>query len=90
MFVDFKKAFDSIHRHKMLEILTKYGVPKKLVDAIGKLYESTFASVISPDSKTDLFQIQVGVLQGDTLVPFVFVLVVDYAMKQAIHGLKKN
>ena len=86
MFVDFKKAFDSIHRHKMLEILTKYGVPKKLVDAIGKLYESTFVSVFSPDSKTDLFQIQAGVLQGDTLVPLVFVLVVDYAMKQAIHG----
>ena len=47
IFVDFKKAFDSIHWHKMLEILREYGVPKKLVDAIGKLYESTFASVLS-------------------------------------------
>ena len=47
IFVDFKKAFNSIHRHKMLEILREYGVPKKLVDAIGKLYESTFASVLS-------------------------------------------
>ena len=26
IFVDFKKAFDIIHRHKMLEILRKYGV----------------------------------------------------------------
>ena len=32
----------------------------------------------------DLLQIQVGVLQGDTLAPFPFVLVVDYAMWQAI------
>ena len=46
----------------MLEILRKYGVPRKLVDAIGKFYESTFASVfLSPDGETDLFQIQAGV-----------------------------
>ena len=32
----------------------------------------------------DLLQIQAGVLQGDTLAPFPFVLVVDYAMWQAI------
>ena len=39
IFVDFKKAFDSIHRHKGLEILRKYGVRRKLVDAIGKLWQ---------------------------------------------------
>ena len=86
IFDDFKKAFDSIHRHKMLEILRKCGVPRKLVDAIGKFYESTFASVLSPNGETDLFQIQAGVLQGDTLAPLFFVLIVDYAMRQAIDG----
>ena len=86
IFVDFKKAFDSIHRHKMLKILRKYGVPRKLVDAIGKLYESTFASVLSPDDETDLFQIQAGILPGGTLAPFLFVFTVDYAMRQAIDG----
>ena len=86
IFVDFKKAFDSIHRHKMLEILRKYGVPRKLCDAIGKFYESNFAILSSHDGETDLFQIQAGVLQGDTLAPFFFVLIVDYAMRQAIDG----
>ena len=33
-----------------------------------------------------MFQIQAGVLQGDTSAPFLFVLVVDYAMWQAING----
>ena len=55
-----------------------------LVDAIGKLYESTFVSVLFPDGETDLFQIQTGVLQGDTLAPFLFVLIVDYTMRQTI------
>ena len=86
IFVNFKKAFYSIHRHKMLEILRKYGVPRKRVDTTGKFNESTFASVLSPDGETDLFQIQVGVLQGDTLAPFLFVLIVDYAMRQATDG----
>ena len=80
IFVDFKKAFDSIHRYKMLEILRKYGVPRILVDAIGKLYESTFTSVLSRDGKTVLFHIQAGVLQGDTLASLLFVSVVYYVM----------
>ena len=86
IFFDFKKEFNSIHRRKMLEILRKYGISRKLVDAIGKFYESTFATVLSPDVETDLLQIQAGVLQGDTLAPFLFVLIVDYAMRQAIDG----
>ena len=32
VFVDFKKAFDSIHRGKMMKIIRIYGVPKKLID----------------------------------------------------------
>ena len=86
IFVDFKEAFDSIHRHKILEILRKYGVPRKLVDAIGKFYESTFASVLSLDGEADLFRIQAGILQGNNLAPFLFVLIVEYAMRQAIDG----
>ena len=38
VFIDFKKAFDSIHRGKMLKILRAYGVPEQLVSAIGLYY----------------------------------------------------
>ena len=86
VFVDFKKAFDSIHRGKMLEILRKYGVPDKLVKAVEQLYLGTFASVLSPDGETDKFEIKAGVLQGDTLAPYLFAIVVDYAMRQAIRN----
>ena len=33
-FIDFKKAFDTIHRGKMLKILTAYGISEQLVNAI--------------------------------------------------------
>ena len=73
-FVDFKKAFDSIHRGKLMEILLAYGVPKKLVDAIHILYKDTMTQVITPDGETDFFQITAGVLQGDTLAPYLFIV----------------
>ena len=53
-FVDFKKAFDSIHRGKMLEILKAYGIPETIVSAIGMMYRDTEAQVISTRWKETL------------------------------------
>ena len=38
LFVDFIKAFDSIHRGKMEQILQAYGLPKETIAAIMILY----------------------------------------------------
>ena len=85
-FIDFKKAFDSIHRGKMMQILRAYGIPPNLLRAIERMYTNTKARVISPDGETELFDITAGVLQGDTLAPFLFIIVLDHAMWQAISG----
>ena len=67
VFIDFKKAFDSVHRVKMLKILKAYGIPDRLIGAIGLMYEGTQARVITPDGETEFFSILARVLQGDTL-----------------------
>ena len=67
LFVDFTKAFDSIHRGKMEQILLAYGLPKETVAAIMILYRNTKVKVRSPDRDTDYFDIVAGVLQGNTL-----------------------
>jgi len=56
-----------------------YEIPDMLVNAIADTYTDTKAKVISPDGVTDVFDITAGVLQGDTLAPFLFVIVLDYA-----------
>ena len=84
LFVDFSKAFDSIHRGKMMKILRAYGIPEQLVNAISLLYEKTRAKVLSPDGETDYFEILAGVLQGDTLAPYLFAIVIDYVMRRAV------
>ena len=42
------------------------------------------AKVLSPDGETELFEILAGVLQGDTLAPYLFAIVIDYCRRQAI------
>ena len=72
----------------MLQILRAYDIPGKLVKAIGLMYEDTKARVLTPDGITEYFDIHAGVLQGDTLAPYLFTIVLDYAMRTAIAGSK--
>lgn len=90
VFIDFKKAFDSIHRERMLQILRAYDIPEKLVNAIGLMYQNTKARVLTPDGETELFEILAGVLQGDTLAPYIFAIVLDYVMRKAIGGREEE
>ena len=81
LFVDFTKAFDFLHRGKMEQILLAYGLPKETVGAITILYRNTKAKVRSPDRDTEYFDIIAGVLQGDTLAPYLFIICLDYVLR---------
>jgi exonuclease III len=83
IFVDFAKAFDSVSRPAMAKILTMYGVPESITRAILALYDGTRARVRTEDGATDLFDTTAGVLQGDTLAPFLFVLILDFVLRTA-------
>lgn len=89
-FIDFKKAFDSVNRSIMFKILYAYGIPDELVNAISDMYRGTKAKVVSPDGITDYFELHAGVLQGDTLAPYLFVIVLDYVLRKAISGYEEE
>ena len=84
IFIDSSKAFDSIHRGKMKEILIAYGVPVETVNAIMMLYRNTRSIVRSPDGDSQFFDITAGVLQGDTLAPLLFIICLDYVLRKAL------
>ena len=90
LFVDFTKAFDSIHRGKMEQILLAYGLPKEAVAAIMILYRNTKVKVRPPDGDIDYFDIVAGVLQGDTLATYVFIICLDYVLRKSIDKFKEN
>ena len=41
LFIDFSKAFDSIHRGNIAEILKAYGIHEKIINAIMINYKDT-------------------------------------------------
>ena len=86
LFIDFKKAFDSLHRGLLMKILTAYGIPQAIVKLIERMYDNTIARVITDDGLTETFSILAGVMQGDTLAPYLFIIAIDYAMKKALDG----
>ena len=90
LYVDFTKAFDSIHRGKMEQILQAYGVPKETVAVITILYRNANVKVRSPDGDTYYFDIVTGVLQRDTLAPYLFIICLDYVLRTSIDKTKEN
>ena len=77
LFVDFSKAFDSIHWGKMEQILLAYGLSKETITAIMMLYRNMRVKGHSLVGKTDFFDIVVGVLEGDALALYPFLICLD-------------
>ena len=89
LFVDFSKAFDSID-WEMKQMLQPYGLPKETVTAIMMLYKNTKVKVHSPNGVTDFFDIVAGILQGDTLALYLFIICLDYVLRTPIDLIKEN
>ena len=52
------------------------------------LYRNTKGKVRSPDGDTDYFDIVAGVLQGDTLAPYLFIISLDDVLR--IDNIREN
>ena len=72
--VDFKIAFDSVKREKMFDMLLAYEIPSQIIEGIKELYLDTVAQMVTKVGNTNFFPIVAGVLQGDTLVPYLFII----------------
>ena len=74
----------------MEKILLAYSLPKETVTAIMMLYGNMKVKVHSSDGDTDYFDIVAGVLQGDTLTPYLFIICLDYVLRTFIDIMKDN
>ena len=83
-------AFDSIHRGKIEQILLAYGLPKETVAAMTILNRNTKVKVRLPDGDTEYFDIVAGVLQGDTITPYLFIICQDYVLRTSIDKIREN
>ena len=73
-----------IDQTKMFEILGLYVIPESIIEAITVVYTNTSATAMTPDGETNPINIMTGILQGDTLAPFLFIMVLDYALRNSL------
>jgi len=73
--------FDFINREA---ILCHYGIPEETVSAIRVLYDNSKSAVLADGQMSEEFDVTTGVLQGDVLAPFLFIVVFwTYVMYQS-------
>ena len=93
-FVDFKKAFDSVHRETVWNIAKVYGIPQNFISIFKNLYLNSSCCIKTGTSHTEFFDIVSGVRQGCILSPLLFLLTIDFVMRTAMNdtsfGIKWN
>ena len=83
-FIDFEKAFDSIHRESLWLIMLKYGIPEKIVRIVKLFYEGFECAVEDQGERGEWFEIRTGVKQGCNMSGFLFLLVMDWIMRKTV------
>ncbi|KAL9958657.1 hypothetical protein ACROYT_G035706 [Oculina patagonica] len=56
-FIDFKKAFDSVRRDRLWNILKHYGIPENFVNIIRELYDGSTCCVVERGQTSDWFPV---------------------------------
>ena len=69
-------------------IFLAYDLPKETVIAIMMLFKNKNVKVRSPDGYTDYFDIAAGVLQGNSLTTYLFIICQDYVLRKSIDLMK--
>ena len=80
LFIDFKKAYDSVRREVLYNILIEYGIPMKLVRLIKICPTEKYSRVRVGKNLCDMFLIRNGLKQGDVLSPLLFSFALEYAI----------
>jgi hypothetical protein len=93
LFVHFKKAYDSVRREVLYNILIEFGIPRKLVGLIKMCLNETYNRVRIDKNLSEKFTIENGLKQGDASSPFLFNFAFQYAIRRVQdkqEGLKMN
>jgi hypothetical protein len=82
LFIDFKKAYDSVRRKVLYSTLIEFGIHRKLVGIIEMCLNETYSTVRIGKLQSEKFPIQNGLEQADALSPLLFNFALEYAIRR--------
>ena len=92
VFIDFTKAFDTVSRDGLGQVLTKFGCPAKFVNIIKSLHSGMKVSVAHGTNHSNGFAVTNGVKQGCVFAPTLFSLylsaMLEVAFDDSLDGIQ--
>ena len=89
-FIDFQKAFDIVNRPTLWRVHAHYGIPEKNHQADKEAYSDFSAKVICGTTLTEDFGIKTGVKQECLLSPLLFIMCIDWLMKESTKNISRG
>ena len=89
-FIDFEKAFDSLDREVLWQLMRHYGIPDKFINIVKSTYNGMKCRVVHEGQLSGDFEVTTGVRQGCLLSPFLFLLAVDWIMRETTTGKREG
>ena len=86
IFVDLEKAFDRVPREVIRWALRRQKVPERLINLIMALFYDTKSRVKTLAGISEDFDIEVGVHQGSSISPLLFIIVMEEVTKEGRSG----
>ena len=72
------------------DLMANYRIPSKIISFVQNTYEGTNCRILHEGGLTESFSIESGVRQGCLLSPFLFLLAVDWIMKETTTGSRNG
>lgn len=82
LFVDFKIAYDSIHREFLINALKEFEMPQKLINLIKMNIDYTDIKVKVGHSTSNAVQVTTWLRQGDALSPILFNIALEKVIRE--------
>jgi len=82
LFIDFKKAYDSVRREVLYKILIEFGIRRKLVRLMKMSLTETYIRVRLGKNVSNKFPVRNGLKQGDALSSVLFNFALEYTFRR--------
>ena len=87
VFIDFSKAFDTVGRTGLWQLLRKYGCPEKFTTMIDALHTGMMANISVGDKISESFSVTNWVKQGSVLAPTLFSIFLSAMLDEAFRDM---